>query len=445
MQTLSTEALLAKYDRPVPRYTSFPTAPHFNDSISTGQHHALLQGLESQAPLSLYIHIPFCHSLCYYCGCHTKIVGSLTPVRAYFDMLLREIDTIGMALLNRIPVARIHFGGGSPNFAASADLGRVLDQLARYFRISEQTLIDMEADPRLLNTEKIGDYAQIGFNRISLGVQDFNPDVQKAVNRIQSYDHVVHCVEDLRRAGITQINFDLMTGLPFQTPESVAQTAQQAAGLAPDRLAVFPYAHVPWMKKAQKLLEKYTLPDRNNRHAMMQAVRTQLVAHGYHTIGIDHFARRDDPLYHAWRTKSLRRNFQGYTEDQAETILGFGLSAISSFPLAYVQNTTDAPAYRQAIEKGHAPIRRGCLLTREDQKRRALISDLMCYFTVDLGDYPEIEIPQAELSALEQDGIVTCRDRILNITVRGRAFARIVATCFDPYFDAQENRHAKAV
>lgn len=444
MNKVDTNALLVKYDYPVPRYTSFPTAVQFKASQDRDIYLKCLNALMPSEPVSLYVHIPFCHSLCHYCGCHTKIVHSYSPIASYIDTLVKEIELAGRNLKTAQRVSRIHFGGGSPNYAKTEDIKRILNTLGRYFDLSSAQ-IDMECDPRLLNKEKISDYAALGLSRISLGIQDFDAGVQKAINRIQPFDMVKKKIEALYRNGIQNINFDLIIGLPEQTLTTVNETLDKVLELQPSRVAVFPYAHVPWMKKHQRLLEKYEMPETSLRYEMAKRTETRLKEAGYEAIGIDHFARADDALTCASKNGSMRRNFQGYTDDPARTILGFGLSSISQFEGAYIQNTTDAPLYRKTIEAGETPLARVLILTQDDQTRRKLIEELMCYFTINFEDYKNIPMPQVELALLEQDGLIEITGSQLQVTQIGKTFVRIIASLFDPYFKVESNRHAKAV
>jgi oxygen-independent coproporphyrinogen-3 oxidase len=304
-------ALLQKYDQPVPRYTSYPTAVHFNHDISQDYYEGLFSNLIAAQPVSLYVHIPFCHVLCHYCGCHTKVANSYGPVKSYVQTLLKEIDLVGKTLSCRPPISQLHFGGGSPNFLEEEEMTSIITALHQYFDFGEDAEIAIETDPRLLNEGKIETLAALGFTRVSLGVQDFNPDVQKAVNRIQPFETVQESVVNLRKAGINKLNFDLMTGLPLQTLESVKRSAEQAVSLCPDRLAVFAYAHVPWMKKQQKLLEKYPMPDTKERFDMMLGVKETLEGAGYHALGIDHFSHEEDSLYKVHKTELYAVIFKG--------------------------------------------------------------------------------------------------------------------------------------
>lgn len=440
-----TQYLIKKYDRPVPRYTSFPTAVQFRDGFNQKTYAQILKNLPTDKPVSLYVHIPFCHNLCHYCGCNTKIVATYRPIERYIDTLLREIELIGDIIPKNINISRIHFGGGSPNYAKSKDISRILYKMSCFFDISDETQIDMECDPRLLDKQKIIDYAALGISRISLGIQDFNTDVQNAINRVQPFDMVQSLMSDFHENGIEDINFDLITGLPAQTMQSVEQTIEQAIELSPKRLAVFAYAHVPWMKKHQILLEKYDRPDTSLRYAMNERVNEKLIGAGYHEIGIDHYAKSDDMLYKLQQSKELRRNFQGYTDDTADVIIGLGLSSISNLNHAYVQNNVDAPAYHAAIKEGNFPISRGCTLSADDKIRRKLIERLMCDFMINFADYPEIEIPYARLETLQQDGLIEMNEDGLHVTQQGKIFVRVVAACFDPYLETDTQHHAKAI
>lgn len=437
--------LIDKYDRPVPRYTSFPTAVQFNEDLKTLYLEDRLSSIPENTSVSLYIHIPFCHSLCHYCGCNTKIVNSTQPIDYYVESLIKEIRIMGQFLPKNTKVSRIHFGGGSPNYASTHALVRIFDTLAMVFQSDRNTRIDMECDPRLLTPQKIKAFAALGVSRMSLGIQDFDENVQRAINRIQPFDMVRRHMDNLRGAGIKDINFDLITGLPAQTIDTVNKTLDQAIELNPSRLAVFPYAHVPWMKRHQKLLERFEMPNSFTRFKMNMLVEERLGEAGYHMIGIDHFARDDDDLYLMQKEGTLRRNFQGYTDDTADYLIGIGLSSISGLNSVYAQNTTDAPSYHNSIKEGRLPVQRGLVLTNEDMRRRTLIERLMCDFEIDLTQYSDIPIPHEQLALLQQDKLITLNNAILSITQEGRAFARVVAACFDPYLKTDGQHHAKAV
>lgn len=439
-----TKSLLAKYDMPAPRYTSFPTAVQFEADFSPEIYAHALAALDKADPVSLYTHIPFCHSLCLYCGCNTTITPSYERIAKYVDVLLAEIALVGENLPGRLPAGRLHFGGGSPNYASTADLARILTAYDQAFDLSHMQ-IDMECDPRLLTDSKIKEYAALGVSRISLGIQDFNAAVQAAVKREQPFQMVADQVDTMRRAGIEDINFDLIIGLPEQSPQTVEETLAHVKALRPSRIAVFPYAHVPWMKKHQQVLEAYPMPDTDTRFEMAALVHETLCDAGYESIGIDHYALPEDTLAVAARSHTMQRNFQGYTDDPAQTILGFGQSSISQVPGAYIQNSADAGIYRRAISAGKLASTRGLVLTEEDKARRALIEQVMCYFEVDFAEHPDVPVPHDRLALLAQDGLIEVDEAGLHITETGRPFTRIVAACFDPYFKAQPGRHAKAI
>ena len=446
----SIDALLNKYNYSVPRYTSFPPATQFTEKLSNDQYGQILSALPADKAVSLYVHIPFCHSLCLYCGCNTKVVSSYSPIESYLILLLAEIELVGKRLTGKLPVNLLHFGGGSPNYLKPKDLKSIINKCKEFFDFTETSQIDIESDPRYLDSSIINCFAEVGVTRVSLGVQDFDLEVQEAINRMQPFEQVKSCVEELRANGINQINFDLIIGLPKQTIATVTKTAEQAASLAPNRLAVFPYAHVPWMKKHQKLLEKYSMADGAERHLMNEAVDKILKSHNYSAIGTDHYAKDGDPLCTAQSEGQLRRNFQGYTTDISEAIIGFGLSSISSYKSAYIQNTIDPVAYRSDVQEGSFPMSKSCVLSDDDQSLRSLIEELMCNFEVDISCYndalrDDIDSININLSKLENDGLITIDGSHIKITDAGKPFTRVVASSFDPYFEIQEGRHAKAI
>ena len=440
--------LIHKYGGAVPRYTSYPSAVQFHDRVTENDVRARLRALAPEKPVSFYIHIPFCHSLCLYCGCHTKIVNNTGVIAAYIDTLCREIRLAAAHAPKGLSVSRLHFGGGSPNYAPVEDLQKILDTIREVFPGSDSMQLDMECDPRLLNATKIGELARIGIRRVSLGIQDFDETVQKAVNRIQPPEHIEKQIAFLRRAGIHDINFDLIAGLPEQTIEGIRATAMETVRLKPSRIAVFAYAHVPWMKPHQKLLEKYRFPAPEERFRMQNIIRDIFCAAGYAPIGIDHYALPGDSLATAQDNGTMRRNFQGYTDDPATTILGFGLSAISQFDDFYAQNKIDAPAYRKAVESGNLPVAKGYILNETDHAARKAIMRIMCHFHLDTREHAAPAAPDL-LAALEKDGIITRDGAILQITDTGKPFTRVVASCFDFHLHntlyKKEGRHAKAI
>lgn len=458
--SLSKDDLLAKYDRPVPRYTSYPTAPNFRHPASQSVSRKLLREIPKDQSVSLYIHIPFCRHLCLYCGCHTKILNDKAPIREYLEMVCQEISLVSSAIGRHQKVSHIHFGGGTPNFAMTDDLDDLLDVIGQNFVLSDNLVIAMEMDPRILTRRKARKLVRLGVNRVSLGVQDFQPDVQKAVDRIQSLEHVSDCVGWFRGEGIDSINFDMIYGLPFQTPEKISDNIRKLGELRPERVSFFGYAHVPWFKEHQKRLEIYALPDSAARFDMSETARHDLMEAGYVPIGIDHFAVPEDALAGALKEKRLRRNFQGYTSDNEEVLIAFGQTAISGYGSAYAQNTTFNREYRDRIRDGEFPAVKVCLLSPEDIYRRSVIERIMCYGEVDLMSLGRDARQWADgvwnsarqqLESYEKDGLVELGDMTLAVTPIGRPFMRIVANAFDVYLQKQSDRetgkprHAKAV
>lgn len=442
--------LIRKYGGAVPRYTSYPTAVQFHDRFAQADMQSCYRTLKGDEPVSLYVHIPFCHSLCHYCGCHTKIVNHTGVISAYIDTLCREIRIAASHAPEGLVISRVHFGGGSPNYAPSADIEKILDTVRECFPAGGLPKIDMECDPRLLDHPKIAELSALGIRRVSLGIQDFDEKVQKAVNRIQTHEHIERQVGFLRQNGIHDINFDLIVGLPEQTLQSVQRTALQTVKMRPPRIAVFAYAHVPWMKKHQKLLEKYRFPTPEERFLMQEKIKDILCGAGYIPIGIDHYALPEDSLCRAQDSGTMRRNFQGYTDDPAMTILGFGLSAISQFGKAYTQNKLDALSYRKSIEDGWLPVGKGYMLSEDDLAAREAIMQIMCHFHLDTKKHPSISAAPDHLALLERDGLIARQQNgVIRITDAGRPFTRVVASCFDPYFQdsshKKEARHAKAI
>lgn len=454
MNTAVSPKLLAKYSRPVPRYTSYPTAPHFGPAVGAGRYGRWLAELgESAEPFSLYFHIPFCRSLCWFCGCSTRVVNNYNPVASYLKFLLKEMSLIAGYLGRSRKVCHIHFGGGTPTMLRAADLERLAEAFRQHFEVAKDAEFAVEIDPRVLTEDQAAALGRMGVTRASLGVQDFAPAVQKAINRIQPYETTRRAVESLRHHGVSQINLDLLYGLPHQTEEGVSAMIDRALTLEPDRLAIFGYAHVPWMRKHQRLISEDTLPDIPARFAQASAAAARLVERGYVPIGLDHFAKPTDRMAIASRAEQLGRNFQGYTTDEAKTLLGFGTSAIGSLPQGYVQNSVEIWPYAEAIERGELPVVRGIALTDEDRLRRDIIERLMCRFMAPIdevclahGHDPSMLQPeQAALSELTVDGLVTMTDGMLRVTELGRPFVRSVCAVFDSYLRTGIAHHSIAV
>lgn len=445
-------AALALAERSAPRYTSYPTAPHFSKEIGDAAMRDWLAALDPRATLSLYFHIPFCETICAYCGCHTKAVRREAPLTAYKETLLREIEMTAQATHAR-RVVSIHWGGGTPGILGPARFGEIVGRVRELFDVTPETEHAIELDPRILDAEMAEALARAGVNRASFGVQDLNAHVQEAAGRVQPFEVVERAVSTLRAAGIAAINLDLMYGLPRQSVADVERTAAMAASLDPQRLAVFGYAHVPWFKANQKLIDAAALPGAAERLAQAAAVRGTLEGAGYEAIGLDHFARPHDPLAVAAREGRMRRNFQGYTVDSATALLPFGVSSIGRLPQGFVGAATDLAGWRRAVEDDRFPVTRGVAFSIEDLARAEIIERLMCDFAVDFGAVAlahgfaveAFDAVRRPLCGLERDGVVEVFDRRVRVTERGRPFVRLVAAAFDAYLDQAAARHSAAV
>lgn len=446
--------IITRYEQQrVPRYTSYPTAPHFSAAVGAERYREWLRGIDPGTRLSIYLHVPFCRSMCWYCGCHTKIVAHDAPITAYLDALAAEIGLVADLLPGRMTVGHVHWGGGTPTIMAPAQFGRLMGLLRDRFRFDDASEIAVEIDPRRLAAPMVEALAAAGVTRASLGVQSFDPVVQRAVNRVQSFEQTRDATLSLRDAGIHEVNFDLLYGLPYQTVESCIDTARRALSLAPDRLSVFGYAHVPWMKPHQERIETAALPGGAERLAQFRAIAGQLVDAGYVAVGLDHFARVEDPLARRLRDGGLRRNFQGYTTDPCDTLIGFGASAIGALPQGYVQNQTRIAEYGRTIAEGQLATVRGLATSAEDRLRRDAIETVMCYQTVDLAEVARRHgMPAAvfaddlaRLAPLERDGIVTIDGATITVAPEYHPLVRCVAAAFDTYLQPGAERHARAV
>jgi oxygen-independent coproporphyrinogen-3 oxidase len=450
---MTQQDLLQKYDRAVPRYTSYPTAPHFHPGIGSRDYAAWLAAGDAKAPVSLYLHVPYCKSMCWYCGCHTKVAARYEPVGEVAARLIAEIELVSGLIGRPRPVSQIHWGGGTPNMLKPADFARVMAAIDRHFARADTAEVAIEMDPRLLTQEMAAECLMSGVNRVSLGVQDFDPEVQRLINREQPFDLVRDAVALLRAHGIAGINLDLMYGLPGQTAETIRRTIDLADSLAPDRLALFGYAHVPWMKTHQRLIDESRMPDSAGRWALMTLANERLRELGYVQIGFDHFARADDPMVLALKTGRLTRNFQGYAVENAATLIGLGPSAIGTLPQGYVQNVADTGAWHRAIAEGRLATARGIAINDEDRLRRAIIERLLCDFAVDLDAVSRAHgmtgrrfaQEKVRLNELAQDGLVELDGERIRVTELGRPLARIAAACFDTYLETGKARHSKAV
>jgi len=448
-----TTDLLQRYGGAVPRYTSYPTAPHFHDGINADVYADWLAALPADQPVSLYLHVPFCQRMCWYCGCHTKVVGRYEPIHDYAETLAREADLVADALPGRLRVSHLHFGGGSPTTLSEDDFRMIMARLGQRFDFVPDAELAVEIDPRTMTDAMAEALAESGINRISFGVQDFNTKVQEAINRVQSFDDTKAVLDILRRHGINAVNLDLMYGLPHQGVADAERTVDLAVDLGPDRLSVFGYAHVPWMKTHQKMIDEVALPGAAERFEQAEAVARRLAEHGYVRIGLDHFARSDDPMAKHLQAGELRRNFQGYTTDQASSLIGMGASAIGSLPQGYVQNAPSIRAWRRAIDAGGFAVERGLELDPTDRLRRDIIERLMCELHVDLAPFETKDgapddgfaAERARLMPMADDGLVNLDGAHVAVTEAGRPFVRSVCAVFDTYLQTGKGRHSAAV
>ena len=446
-------ALVERLSSPVPRYTSYPTAPHFNESIGPEVYAQWLGRLAAENRLSLYAHVPYCDRLCWFCACHTKQTLRYEPVEAYLKGLHAEIAAIGTRVSRAVPVTALHFGGGSPTLLRPEDMRALKACLEANFSFAADAEISVEMDPNDLDEARHDALADIGMTRASLGIQDFDPKVQKAINRIQTFEQTRGVVEAARARGVRSVNCDILYGLPYQTLETLAETVLAVLSLAPDRIALFGYAHVPWMKKHQTMIDEAALPGVVARFEQMALAAGMLVSAGYEAIGIDHFALPADRLAVAARQGTLRRNFQGYTDDQADALVGLGASSIGQLPEGYIQNMPATGEYLRRVEEGGLAAVRGYALTGEDRARAFVIEKIMCDFGFSFAAlavrHPAFSgIIRSEaigFVAADRDGLARIEGDRFVLTAAGRPFARTVAAVFDAHLASGRGRHSIAV
>lgn len=437
----------------LPRYTSYPTAPNFTGAVSAAIHGEWLSSIEKTAKASLYLHVPFCRSMCWYCGCHTTVAQRDAPIADYLAVLRREVDLVTATLTPGLAVRHVHFGGGTPTIVTPEEFEGLMDLLREKFVVAADAEIAVEIDPRRLNAAMTAALGRAGVNRASLGVQSFDPIVQKAINRIQSVEQTAMATAGLRAAGVRGVNFDLIYGLPHQSVRSCVETVGRCVDLRPDRFAVFGYAHVPTFKKHQRKIDEAALPDASARLDQAEAIAEALMASGYSRIGLDHFALPGDSLARAQSAGVLHRNFQGYTTDPSDVLIGFGASAISRLPQGYVQNEVFLGRHAARVLGGALPAAKGYVLTADDRLRADLIERLMCDFEVDLAAIgarhqtrPESLMRSApRLQALAADGIVHVDGNVVRIAENSRFLVRTVASAFDAYLSSGGRAYSRAV
>ncbi|MES2834544.1 MAG: oxygen-independent coproporphyrinogen III oxidase [Pseudomonadota bacterium] len=439
--------------RNLPRYTSYPTAVGFEPVSDPGLTQAWLAEIEPSQTLSAYVHVPFCRRLCWYCGCHTTVVHNYDRVAAFDAVLQAEIDLWEQAMPAHAGLAHLHFGGGSPNALSPEAFARLVGRLSAAFALRPGAEIAVELDPGLLSDDFIDAAGAAGVTRASLGVQTLDAGVQHKVNRVQPFEQVAAVTGRLRAAGVDAVSFDLMYGLPGQTAENVAASVEEALTLKPDRVSVFGYAHVPWMKKHQVMIREGELPGLDERWAQAEAADEALLAAGYVRLGLDHYALAQDPLTLAQEAGSLRRNFQGYTDDPAPVLIPIGPSSIGRLPGGFVQNAAATDAWSSAVSSGRLPTARALRLTPDDDLRAAVIERLMCDLAADVGSIcvehglgeSALDGALAQASMLQGDGLCRLDGRRITIPKAAYRMMRVVAACFDAHLADGAGRHAKAV
>lgn len=436
-------ALLQKYDQPLPRYTSYPSATEFSqDFTDLDFRQAIVTSNQRKTPLSLYCHIPFCQSACYFCGCNVIVSGNKNIAVPYLDYLTREITQTAQLIDTHRPVTQLHWGGGTPNYFTIEQVENLWNTITQHFHIASDAEVSIEVNPRYVDQAYITALRQIGFTRISFGIQDFNPKVQAAINRIQSEELLFNVMDWIRAAQFASVNVDLIYGLPYQTLETFIETINKTIDINPDRIAVFSFAYVPWLKPVQQNIPAAALPSPQEKLNILEMTIARLSQNNYQFIGMDHFAKSTDELAIAQRNKTLHRNFQGYTTQPHTDLIAFGMTGISMLHDTYAQNYHSLNDYYQAIDARKLPIEKGIGLSQEDILRRQIVSQLMCHFSLikaeienqyglDFDTYFWQELRQ--LQALETDGLLRLeRDRI-DVTPSGRLLIRNIAAIFDQY------------
>ena len=450
------EALVRKYDGFGPRYTSYPTADRFHEQFTAANYVDALASRDVSAPLSLYVHVPFCNTVCYYCACNKVITKNHDHSAKYIRYVEKEIGIVGGLVEGSPPVIQLHWGGGTPTFLSHDEMGALMGALRRQFRFAPDAEVSIEVDPRKVDAATIRYLAELGFNRISVGIQDFDPAVQKAVNRIQSEAETRAVIDAARANGFVSENVDLIYGLPLQTVAGFSATLDKVIAASPDRIALYSYAHVPHMSKTQKQIEITQLPSPDTKLAILALAIEKLGAAGYGYIGMDHFAKPGDELAVAQRERKLHRNFQGYSTRPDCDLIAFGISAIGKVGASYAQNVKTLDGYYARLDADVLPVLRGVDLKEDDLLRRDTIQKLMCNFELDFAALSEAHgVPFAgmfapELTALApmvEDGLVELSDDRLRVTPRGRLLVRTVAMIFDRYLreSQQKQRYSRVI
>jgi oxygen-independent coproporphyrinogen-3 oxidase len=451
MDTQTQLGKLGLFDAKVPRYTSYPTAPHFNGAAGPAQFSTWIGSVPKGAHISLYVHIPFCRRLCWFCACRTQGTQGDRPVRAYLDTLKTEIAMLGRTLPRDVRLSRLHWGGGTPTLLQPGMMEELAGAIRDITPFTETTEFSVEIDPNEIDGARLDALAAAGMTRASIGVQDFDDTIQHSIGRIQSYDITRQAAEEIRARGIASLNADILYGLPHQTAERITESVQKLLSLDPDRVALYGYAHVPWMAKRQQMIPSDALPTPQERLALFETASRLFLWDGYDEIGIDHFAHRDDNLSIARKTGRLRRNFQGYTDDTADVLIGLGASSISRFPQGYAQNAPATGAYTRAIRDGRFATARGHVFRGDDQLRGRMIEALMCDFRIDVAEitrdfYITPSALHAILSEVDQafESHLALDEAGLAIPKAARPLTRMIARRRDLY-ESAENSHSSAI
>ena len=436
----------------VPRYTSYPPANHFSERVSSADTAAWLAAIDTANPVSVYVHIPFCRRLCWFCACRTQGTPTAAPVAGYLDDVERELDLVAAHLPAGTAIGHIHLGGGTPTIMTPDQIGRLIAAVGARIGFADRPAFASEVDPTELDDARLDALAAAGLTRASVGVQDFDARIQAAIGRPQSFDITRSAVDGLRRRGVGSLNIDLLYGLPHQTPRTLGATLDKVIVLRPDRLALYGYAHVPWMAKRQRLIPEEALPNSGQRQVLAETARERLLAAGYVAVGIDHFALPGDSMAIAAGDRRLRRNFQGYTTDVAGTLIGIGASAVSHFAQGYVQNAARTGNWVSHLNEGRLPTARGHALTDEDRLRGAVISDIMCHFECDVAARARTmgiaeDALDASLAALQRDlpDVVERDGRRLRLVHDDGRFARLAAAAFDAYLKPAQDKYSLAL
>ena len=439
----SVEALLPRYVRPLPRYTSYPTAPIWSDDFSEARHREALRKIQSD--VSVYVHVPFCRALCHFCACNRIVTHDPELPRRYLSTLEREIRAVRSELPAGIGAAQVHLGGGTPTHLEPQQLIRLMNAIRSSFPIRPRAEVSIEVDPRVTTPAHVEAMSRCGFNRVSLGVQDFAPKVQEAIHRVQSVEMTLHLVSALRAGGVSSVAFDLIYGLPFQTPSSLSQTLDDVLAIGPDRIALYSYAHVTWIAKQQRGFERHDLPSASEKLALFLLALERMEEAGYVHIGLDHFAKPSDELSGAKADESLHRNFMGYTTRKGLDLVGLGPSAISELRGCYVQNHRGLEEWEAAIDSQHLATHRGHVLDEADNERRFVIGKILCHGAVIASEFTErfahrfsnrFSDELLRLGAMEEDGLLEiAADGSFTLSAAGRLLARNVASVFDSYLE----------